>query len=192
MDDALREAIDSAVERITIQSPYFILPKDAFGLLKKIEEGVEVLVSTNSLSSTDNIATFSGYNKLRGRLIASGMEIREFRPNPAIEDELLAVYHNPDKPPPIFMLHAKTLVIDGELLYVGTFNMSPRSANLSTEEGVFVRSRELARRVEEQILIEMQPENSWNPAEFDPNPQAGLGRRLGLWFLQVWPIRPLL
>ena len=34
---------------------------------------------------------------------------------------------------PIFGLHAKSMVIDGETVVIGTFNLDPRSANLNTE-----------------------------------------------------------
>ncbi|MBE0597058.1 MAG: phospholipase D family protein [Desulfuromonadales bacterium] len=192
MADALRQAIASARRKITIQSPYLILPEDGFGLFAKLEEGVAVQISTNSLASTDNVATFSGYMKMRQRLLAAGIEIREFKPNPAIESELIEQYHDPDRPHPIFVMHAKTLVIDGELLYVGTFNLDPRSANLSTEEGVFVRNRLLARQLEEQIELEMQEENSWDPRLTNPNPQTSWWRRLQAGFLRLLPIRPLL
>lgn len=192
MADALRQAIASARRKITIQSPYLVLPEDGFGLLAKLEEGVAVQISTNSLASTDNVATFSGYMKMRQRLLRTGIDIREFKPDPAIETELIEQYHDPDRPAPIFVMHAKTLVIDGELLYVGTFNLDPRSANLSTEEGVFVRNRQLARQVEEQIELEMQAENSWHPRLTNPNVHAGWWRRLQAGFLRLLPIRALL
>lgn len=191
MAEALEEAIRSARERVTIQSPYLVLPEGGFGLWDKRKEGLPVRISTNSLASTDNISAFSGYSKVRDDLLTAGMTVREFRPHPAIEEELVERYVA-GKKPPIFVLHAKTVVIDGELLYVGTFNLDPRSANLNTEEGVFVRSRELASRVEKQIEEEMKPQNSWNPAEENPNRHAGMWRQVKFWFLRLLPIDPLL
>ncbi len=192
MMDALREAILSAQERITVHSPYFIVAEGELGFFRKAREGVEIRVVTNSLASTDNIAAFSGYAKSRETKLAAGMILREFRPDPSIEQEAMAQYVAPWEEPPIVVMHAKTLVIDGELVYVGTYNFDPRGANLSTEEGIFVRSRELARRIESVVEVEMKEGNSWNPADYSPDRYANWWRRVKLWFFKLWPIRPLL
>jgi cardiolipin synthase C len=192
MMDALREAILSAQKSITVHSPYFVVAEGELGFFRKAREGVEIRVITNSLASTDNIAAFSGYAKSRDKLLAAGMTLREFRPHPALEQEEMAKYVSPGQDPPIIVMHAKTMVIDGELVYIGTYNFDPRSANLSTEEGVFVRSRELARRIEALVDVEMREENSWNPEDYSPDRYANWWRRFKLWFFQLWPIRPLL
>ncbi len=192
MRQEIEAAIASARERIVIQSPYFILPKGGLGLFEKLEEGVKVRVSTNSLASTDNIATFAGYQRHRRRYLAAGMEIREFRPDPPIAKELIRRFRALEESGPIFTMHSKTLVIDGELLYIGTYNIDPRAANLNTEDGVFIRHPELARQVEERIEADMLPENSWNPAEENPDRHAPMLRRIGTFFLRLLPLEPLL
>ena len=190
--EAIHAAIAAADKTIVLQSPYLVLEGDGYGLIDKLREGVEVWISTNSLAATDNISAFSGYARQRQVLLDSGMVIREFRPDPAIGRD---VVHGPDcreKKTPKIVLHAKTLVVDAELLYIGTFNIDPRSAHLNTEEGVFVRNRELAAQVEDAILREMLPENSWDPRQFNPNRKAGWLRRLGLFFYRLLPIQALL
>ena len=42
------------------------------------------------------------------------------------------------------MMHAKTVVVDGELLLVGSINFDPRSFALNAEFGVVIVSRRLA------------------------------------------------
>lgn len=192
MAEALAAAIAGARQRITIQSPYLVLPEDAFGLYERLAAGVEVRISTNSLSSTDNIATFSGYLAQRRSLLDAGIHLREFRPDPAIEKELTERYLGPEDKAPIFVLHAKTVVVDGELLYVGTFNLDPRSVSLNTEEGIFLRHARLAQAVERQIEEEMRPENSWNPGLEKPERHAGWWRRVRVWFLGLLPIQSFL
>ncbi len=192
MAEALAGAIAEARKEITIQSPYMVLEGEGLGLYEKLHDGVEVQISTNSLASTDNIAAFSGYAKERQDLLNAGFLIREFRPRPEIERELIDRYLGRGKEVPIFVLHAKSLVVDGELLYVGTYNIDPRSASLNTEEGIFVRNRELASQVEEAIEKGMLPENSWNPRLHDPNRKAGWWRRLKLGIYRLLPIDPLL
>jgi phosphatidylserine/phosphatidylglycerophosphate/cardiolipin synthase-like enzyme len=42
------------------------------------------------------------------------------------------------------MMHAKTVVVDGELFLVGSINFDPRSFALNAEFGVVIVSRDLA------------------------------------------------
>src|SRR5690606_31254281 len=44
-------------------------------------------------------------------------------------------------------LHAKTFAIDGQRIFVGSFNFDPRSANLNTELGFVIESPVLAAEV---------------------------------------------
>jgi cardiolipin synthase A/B len=57
------------------------------------------------------------------RLIEHGVGIYEYQPT---------------------MMHAKTVVVDGELLLMGSINFDPRSFALNTEFGVVIVSRRLA------------------------------------------------
>jgi cardiolipin synthase C len=181
------ELISEARERITIQTPYFVLPQ---GSLREIDSararGVKVQVSTNSLSTTDNIAAFSGYANDREQLLEAGYVIRELKPDSELEQII------PDGEDKVIHLHAKTLVIDGEILFVGTMNIDPRSVHLHTEEGVIVHDRDLAREVERRIEWLMTPENSWDPAHEDTDAQAKLWKRVWAGFLRMLPLRPLL
>ena len=111
-----------------------------------------------------------------------GIELREFKPKPEIEHVLMQRYEELKKKSPVFSLHAKSLVVDHKLLYVGTFNLDPRSAHLNTETGVFVENEILAQRVETAILRDMQPENSYNPALECTDTYGTLKKRLRVWF----------
>jgi putative cardiolipin synthase len=42
-------------------------------------------------------------------------------------------------------LHAKTFAIDGERVFIGSFNFDPRSARLNTEMGLMIESTAMAR-----------------------------------------------
>ncbi len=76
-------------------------------------------------------------------------------------------------------------MIDGEALYIGTFNLDPRSANLNTEVGVLLQSAELAWSVENSIFRDMQPENSWNAAS-GPDHHAPFTKRLEMQFWRYY------
>lgn len=45
-------------------------------------------------------------------------------------------------------LHVKTFSVDGERVFVGSFNFDPRSANLNTELGFLIHSPPPAVRIE--------------------------------------------
>ncbi|MCX6955966.1 MAG: phospholipase D-like domain-containing protein, partial [Verrucomicrobia bacterium] len=58
-------------------------------------------------------------------------------------------------------LHAKSLVVDGRLAFVGSYNLDPRSENLNTEVGLLVEDEAFARELQAQIARDMRAENSW-------------------------------
>ncbi len=62
---------------------------------------------------------------------------------------------------PFFCLHGKSLVVDDEIAFVGSYNLDPRSENLNTEAGLFVRDKKFARTLREYIQTDMAAQNSW-------------------------------
>ncbi len=84
----------------------------------------------------------------------------EYRPDAVSQTELYKKMV-PGQPVPHFGLHAKTSVYDRKVVFVGSFNMDPRSMNLNTETGVLVESAELGQAVANSILNDMAPGNSW-------------------------------
>ncbi|HEX5773673.1 MAG TPA: phospholipase D family protein [Geomobilimonas sp.] len=190
--EKLAVLLKTAKKRVTIQSPYLVMPKGALKLFRDlVKSGVEVRIVTNSLASTDNLQAFSGYRKQRASILKSGIKVYEFKPDPAIRRELIERYPKLEKTAPIFAIHAKTMVIDGETLFVGTFNFDPRSANLNTEAGVLVANPKLAGEVERNIQRDMSPENSWNAAE-NPDRFASSEKRRKLRFWKAMPLEQLL
>lgn len=188
--DALVEVLESTQRTVTIQSPYVVLSQKGLKLFKGlIARGVKVRVSTNSLASTDNLMAFGGYSRQRARLLKAGIEISEFRPDPAVRNELIGE-HAPNRTP-TFGLHAKTLVVDGKRLFVGTFNLDPRSAHLNTEVGLLAHCPALAARIEADILRDMAPGNSW-PASSNPDRHAPFLKRQHLKVWKALPLNPLL
>jgi len=188
--DALREARHS----VLIQSPYLILPKGGIELLSELHQrGVQIRISTNSLASTDNIAAFSGYLKQRPRLLKAGVELYEYKPHPQIQLDLVERYPRLADKNPIFALHAKSMVIDDNKIFIGTFNLDPRSANLNTEVGVLIESPVLARQLTSSIARDLRPENSWRTTvEQNPDREVSRSKRLELGFVNLFPIDPIL
>jgi len=190
----LIRAVKNARESILIQSPYLIMPEGGIELFGElIDRGIHIRISTNSLASTDNIQAFSGYQGQREDLLLAGIELFEYMDKPSIRTELIDRYPRIADNDPVFALHAKSMVIDDEIVFIGTFNLDPRSANLNTEVGVLIESRELARQLSESIERDMMPGNSWQTTvDFNPDFVVSRGKRLKTWFNRILPLEPIL
>ncbi|OZA44849.1 MAG: phospholipase D family protein [Hydrogenophilales bacterium 17-61-76] len=188
---ALARLVAGARESIVIQSPYLVMSDKAKALFRQaVSRGVKVRILTNSLASTDNLQAFSGYRSQRKQLLKMGLDIREYKPDPANRVQLMS-RANPPVEPPVFALHAKSLVVDGRIAYIGTFNFDPRSENLNTEVGVVVHHAGLAQRLQALMEADMRPENSWNALD-EPDQYVPLTKRGHVRLWQLLPLKPLL
>lgn len=192
--DQLLNAVKNAKESVLIQSPYLILPDGGIELFKElVDSGVRIRISTNSLASTDNIQAFSGYQGQRKELLRAGVELFEFMAEPNIREQLIDRYPRIADNDPVFAIHAKSMVIDNKIVFIGTFNLDPRSANLNTEVGVLIESRELARQVTESIERDITPGNSWQTTtDFNPDFVVSRGKRFKTWLNRLLPMEPVL
>ena len=189
---ALKKLVESARERVVIQSPYLVMSDPAKELFRKtVKRGVTVRINTNSLASTDNLMAFSGYRSQRAELLRMGLQIFEYRPDAEVQRRLMP-RAAARKKPPVCGLHAKTMVVDSKVVYIGTFNLDPRSENLNTEVGVIIRDERLAKAVEAAMETDMQPGNSWNAATDNPDQYVPRKKRNRVRWWQLAPIKPLL
>ncbi len=187
---ALMELLKNAKHTIDIQSPYLITSELSRKLFQSAtQRGVKIRILTNSLASTDNVEAFSSYQTDRKKLLSTGIRIFEFRPDAEervriMSSELqIALDYKP-----IFGLHAKSMIIDGEIAVIGTFNLDPRSANLNTECVTIIRSKKIAGNVLAGMETEFKPENSWEAtAAFNPDLEVGTGKRIKTWTRKVLP-----
>ena len=186
----LIDLVKSAKKSVVIQTPYLVTSELGQTLFAEAEKrGISVTILTNSLAATDNLMAFHGYTRNREDLLKSGVEIYEFRPDAAIRRSIMtSVLAEEVETFPIFGLHAKTLVIDDDLLVVATFNLDPRSANLNTECLAIIRSKKLAGGVLKQIAEELKPENAWHTTlESNPDSEAGWLKRFALFWQGILP-----
>ncbi len=188
--DSLISLIKRARTSINIQSPYLIttnLSQQLF--LAAVQRGVQVNILTNSLSSTDNLEAFSGYQRERDNLLNIGINIYEFRPDAAIRFKIMTgALQKKMNFTPIFGLHAKSIVIDQEIAVVGTFNLDPRSANLNTECVAVIYDTKIAGKLHNAMQEDMKPENAWKTTlASNPDKEAGWLKRTKVWFRGVVP-----
>lgn len=179
--DALIKLVKEAKHTIEIQSPYLITDEPSEQLFKDaVQRGVKIRILTNSLASTDNVEAFSGYQKSRKKLLETGVRIFEFRPDAAERYKIMTgALQSKLNFTPIFGLHAKSMVIDGNISVIGTFNLDPRSANLNTECIAVIHSQKVANGILKGMEEEFKPENSWETTStFNPDAKAGTTKQL--------------
>jgi putative cardiolipin synthase len=166
MPRAIRDLIGAAKRELLIANAYIIPDQDMVELLRGLTaRGVTVRVLTNSLATTDVPAVNSHYKLWRRDLIEAGVELHELRPDAALKAT------EADTPPTssVFLgLHAKTIVLDRERVFVGSMNLDPRSLEINSEMGVVVESSGLGGIARGALDEAMKPENSWR-VELDPD-----------------------
>ena len=186
----LIKLINNAKKSVDIQTPYLITTEvGKMVFADAVKRGVKVRILTNSIASTDNTEAFSGYQRDRAKLLKTGVEIYEFKPDAQERFKMMTgALQKKMNFTPIFGLHAKSMVVDGQLAVVGTFNLDPRSANLNTECFVVINSKTLAAGVLENMETDFLPENSWRTTEkFNPDKEVNLSKRIKVMSRRVVP-----
>lgn len=121
------QALAGARERVSIQTPYFILTWDMLDTLEDLaQRGVQITVLTNSPRSSDNAASQAFFIEEWPEIMARVPTLRIF----VLASEQL--------------MHAKRIVLDDELTLLGTFNFDPLSARVNSEVVAAVWSRGFA------------------------------------------------
>ncbi len=188
--ERLISLVKSAKKSVIIQTPYLVTTELSRNLFKTlVDKGVDVKILTNSLASNDNLEAFSGYQRDRKKLLKTGVEIYEFKPNAKIRQKIMSEVMNGQlEHMPIFGLHSKSMVIDDEITVIGTFNLDPRSANLNTESITIMPSKALTKDVKKGMLEEMLPENAWRTTlNWNPDGEVSKLKQLGIKLRRVVP-----
>jgi putative cardiolipin synthase len=157
--DTLRGEIGGTVDReLLLESAYFIpAGSGTEHLCDLVKRGVRVRVLTNSFASNDEFSAYAGYAKYREDLLRCGVELYEMQADPSF----VRRYWTWLKTRSVAQLHTKAAVLDRRQVFIGSFNMDPRSARLNTELALLVESPELAARVAAFIDTGMQPDNAY-------------------------------
>jgi cardiolipin synthase C len=204
----LRPYINRLKSEIIMLSPYFVPSKEGMVFFNELQErGVQVRILTNSLASTDVPIVYSGYSKYRKSLLKAGVQLYEH--HPALEPAYYEWRHD-DADATKTSLHAKMFIFDREYLFIGSMNLDPRSFYTNTEIGVVLHAPELARFLAERFdshskdrayTLELakgwlgqtrlrwviQQKNDDEQVWFK-EPETGLLKRLGIFFLRFIPI----
>jgi cardiolipin synthase C len=139
----LQQRVSEVKRELLIESPYFILEDRSIeGARRLTARGVKVRVLTNSAASNDVMAAHAGYANTRKQLLQAGVELYELQPDTNMKRRWSLVAGKSRA-----ALHAKCLVFDRQSVFIGSFNLDPRSTALNTEIGVMIDSPEIAQQV---------------------------------------------
>lgn len=165
----LGELMRDAQKDFLIISPYFVPHESGVKVAGELtHRGVRIAVLTNSLAATDAVAVQAGYSPFRVPLLQQGVELYEFKPQQKTPRAGIAGSRSRAS------LHAKTYVIDHEILVIGSMNLDPRSANLNTELALVIHSPTLAEQVAQIFARATAPEESYRVTLADDAQQAYL------------------
>jgi len=220
----LTAAMGTPARRIDLVSPYFVPGKEWSGRFAAMaRRGVEVLVLTNSLEATDVAAVHAGYAKWRKPMLEGGVTLYELKREGTVQQVARAKVHGAEVHSAGLggsvgghavgssssSLHAKTFAVDGERLFIGSFNFDPRSADLNTEMGFVIDSPAMAQRMGAalrkqvparayQVVLDKEGTLHWieqtptGAERHDTEPGTGFWRRAAVGFLSLLPIDWLL
>ena len=152
-------------------------------------------VLTNSLIADDVAAVHGGYSRYRERWRAGGVELLELKPLPGSEIHA-SLFGSKGA-----SLHTKALTVDGRVMFVGSYNIDPRSRFLNCEQGILADSAELARQFEAIFARQSSGRRAWEVTlqgdgsltwsdgtrDYSYDPEASWARRLEAWLARVLP-----
>lgn len=124
----LLAAIDCAQHQVVLETPYpaFSL-RLARALSRAARRGVCVTVLTNAANNTDRASTYAAWQNQKPRLQRVGVRVRE--------------YGGPGR------IHSKTLVIDYDHAWIGSYNFDPRGERLNLELVLLVSDLEFVQAI---------------------------------------------
>ena len=193
----LAPVLRSAQHSETLISPYFVPGRTGTGfLVERARDGKQVRILTNSLAANDVSAVHGGYAKYRKDLLEGGVKLWELKPLPGSKAKASMFGSSGAS------LHTKALVVDGNRLFVGSYNIDPRSTSLNCEQGVLVTDAALGGQL--QAIFDQQSDGarawhvtlvdgdlSWTDGTktYDSEPMATAGQKFQAWLAGVLPVQ---
>jgi len=205
--DAARSAVGAAIvplirnaaQSLEVISPYFVPGEQGSeALTARVKGGASVKVLTNSLAANDVASVHGGYSRHRKQLVEGGVQVWELKPaKPAAkeskEGDSKAIGSSGAS------LHTKALTSDGKTLFVGSYNLDPRSTWLNCEQGVIVENAALAEQLSGIFTLQTNGARAWRvivergelqwsdgTRTLDEEPEATFGQKFQAWFAKAF------
>jgi putative cardiolipin synthase len=177
---------------LSIISPYFV-PGDKVTatFVAMAGAGKNVRILTNSLVANDVAAVHGGYSRYRKPLVEGGVQIWELKPTSEGSTNS-SLFGSSDA-----SLHTKAFAFDSRMLFVGSYNLDPRSTWLNCEQGVMVDDP-VSRNSSTAVATHTNGEHAWHVTlvdghlrwsdgteTFDSDPKASGWQRFQAWITRV-------
>ncbi len=205
---AIVPLIRNAAHSLEVISPYFVPgERGTEGLTERVKAGASVKVLTNSLAANDVAAVHGGYSRHRKQLIEGGVqvwELKPIKPEGEVSGEKKSDQKKSDKSGSSFKgssgasLHTKALSTDGQTLFVGSYNLDPRSTWLNCEQGVIVENAALTAQLSGIFALQTAGSRAWKVTleegdlvwsdgtqKFDSEPEASAGQKFQAWLARI-------
>ncbi|MGE4431947.1 MAG: phospholipase D family protein [Sphingobium sp.] len=154
---ALHGAIGAPQRELRLVSGYFVPTRAGVDALSGLSaRGVDVAIFTNAFEASDVWVVHAGYAERRKAMLRAGIRLFEMRGPDRGEGarprrKLIGAGSGSGSGgdghvlrSSATTLHAKTFAVDGDRLFIGSFNFDPRSLHLNTELGFVIESPRLA------------------------------------------------
>lgn len=193
-------------KELLIFSPSFVPGKKVTEKLSKLSKnGIRVRILTNSLASTDVPVVHAGYAKYRKALLRNGVELYEMNSILSRKERKQRGPHASSKA----SLHSKSLIVDREMVFIGSLNIDPRSVTENTEIGIMLMSKVAAEAMAQAFddmtesmafRLELRTDKEgfehiyWTGLEngkkrtWSADPHTGFWKRFGVFFMGLLPI----
>ncbi len=189
----LMPVLTGASSSVAVISPYFVPGKTGTDMLVKlVDDGRKVRVLTNSLVANDVAAVHGGYSRSRKPLLKGGVQIWELKPIAGTKSQSSLFGSSGAS------LHTKAFIVDSGTVFLGSYNLDPRSTWLNCEQGVLVENEVLANQLRSIYAKQIDREHAWKVSlvsgelswtdgtdTFGSEPKAGAWRRFQAWIARV-------
>lgn len=197
--ESVETMLDGARKEVLIISAYLIPTPSLEGAIERAAaRGVSVRILTNSLNSNNHVSAHSAYRNHIQELLGHGVQLHEVR----ADAEERHRYILPPTDSKSLALHAKVLLIDDDLAFIGSANLDPRSLRLNTEMGLLVDDDSLVRDLKTAFAPDFSTANAWtlrlnedgsinwisDELELTVQPANSSLRRIEDWFFAHLPI----
>jgi putative cardiolipin synthase len=209
----MRPVVLGTNSELFVISAYFVPGKEGMRFFEQLRKrGVRVRIVTNSLASNDVPMVHAGYARYRKRLLRAGIELHELKRTAVAPDRKSKIGLGGSSQAG---LHSKAYIFDRRRIFIGSFNLDPRSRRINTELGIlfedakfaeFVATRlddilgQVAYRLEFKEIpadagiggtcsvLEWVTEEDGNEVRVNTEPNSSAWQRIKMWFLSLVPI----
>ena len=135
------------------------------------------------------------YDRLVDKLLENGVQLWELRPRGEQPTEFSLAGSSGSS------LHTKAVIIDDRQVFVGSYNIDPRSTSLNCEQGVLASHPALSAELTALLASQLEPDYAWHVTlvdgrlswtdgtrRWDKEPESTGSQRVMAWLMKILPV----